>query len=77
MPSPTTETSAGRWAPMRAPPSASWTNSLRTDVKFDALTADLERHGIESFRESYRQVLSSIEATVARLAAEVADSARV
>ena len=48
-----------------------------TDVKFDAMTADLERLGIESFRESYRQVLSSIEATVARLAAEVADSARV
>jgi transaldolase len=48
-----------------------------TDVKFDALTNELEREGVESFRESYRQVLSSIEAMVARLAAEVADSARV
>jgi transaldolase len=48
-----------------------------TDVKFDALTNELEREGVESFRQSYRQALSSIEATVARLAAEVADSARV
>jgi transaldolase len=48
-----------------------------TDVKFAALTNKLEREGVESFRESYRQVLSSIEATVARLAAEIGDSARV
>jgi transaldolase len=48
-----------------------------TDVKFAALTNELEREGVESFRESYRQVLSSIEATVARSAAEVGDPACV
>jgi transaldolase len=47
-----------------------------TDVHFDALTTELEREGVESFRESYRQVLSSIETSVARLAAEVGDYAR-
>ena len=47
----------------------------RTESNPDALTNELEREGVESFRQSYRQVLSSIEATVARLAAEVADSA--
>ena len=49
----------------------------RTDVKFAVLTNRLESEGVESFRESYRQVLSSIEAMAARFAAEVADSARV
>jgi transaldolase len=48
-----------------------------TDVKFAALTNELEREGVESFRESYRQVLSSIEATVARSVAEVGDPACV
>jgi transaldolase len=32
----------------------------RTDVKFAALTNELEHEGVESFRQSYRQVLSSI-----------------
>ena len=49
----------------------------RTDVKFAVLTNRLESEGVESFRESYRQVLSSIEAMAARFAAKVADSARV
>jgi transaldolase len=49
----------------------------RTDVKFAALTNRLEREGVDSFRESYRQVLSSIEATAARLATQVGDPARV
>ena len=38
-----------------------------TDVNFAALTSALEREGVESFRESYRQVLSSIEESAARL----------
>jgi transaldolase len=49
----------------------------RTDVKFAALTNSLEREGVESFRESYRHVLSSIEATAARLATQVGDPARL
>jgi transaldolase len=49
----------------------------RTDVKFAALTDRLEREGVESFRESYRQVLNSIEATAARLTTQVGDPARV
>ena len=77
MPSQIMETSARLSAPTPARPSGSWQELARTDVKFAALTDALEREGVESFRESYRQVLSSIEAMVARLAAEVADSARV
>jgi transaldolase len=49
----------------------------RSDVKFAALTNRLEREGVDSFRESYRQVLSSIEATAARLATQVGDPTRV
>jgi transaldolase len=48
-----------------------------TDVKFAALTNKLEREGVESFRESYRQVLSSIEAKIDKMAAEVGDPACV
>jgi transaldolase len=46
------------------------------DVDFDALTTELERKGIKSFRDSYRELLTSIEARVTRLA-EVGDYARV
>jgi transaldolase len=41
-----------------------------TDVKFAALTDALEQEGVESFRESYRQVLSLIEESAARLQAD-------
>ena len=46
------------------------------DVDFDALTTELERKGIETFRDSYRELLTSIESRVAGLA-EVRDYARV
>jgi transaldolase len=45
------------------------------DVDFDALTTELERKGIEIFRDSYRELLGSIEARVAGLA-EVGEYAR-
>jgi transaldolase len=37
------------------------------DADFDALTTELERRGIESFRESYRELLGSIETRAAAL----------
>jgi transaldolase len=43
------------------------------DVDFGAVTAELERQGVESFRESSRQVLSSIEASASRLQSGVGD----
>jgi transaldolase len=47
-----------------------------TDVNFTALTSALEQEGVESFRESYRQVLSSIEASARRLRGGRVDYAR-
>jgi transaldolase len=41
------------------------------DVDFGALTVELERQGVESFRRSYRELLSSIEARARRLTTEV------
>jgi transaldolase len=41
-------------------------------IDFVALTDGLERQGVEAFRDSYRQLLSSIEGRMASLRAEVA-----
>jgi transaldolase len=41
------------------------------DVDLGALTKELERQGVESFRDSYRELLSSIEVRAARSAPEV------
>jgi transaldolase len=40
-------------------------------IDFVALTGGLERQGVEAFRDSYRQLLSSIEERIASLTAEV------
>ena len=40
-------------------------------VEFVALTDGLERQGVEAFRDSYRQLLGSIEERIASLTAEV------
>jgi transaldolase len=46
-----------------------------TDVDFGALTAELERQGVETFRQSYRELLSSIEVSATRLQSGVGDYA--
>jgi len=42
-------------------------------IDFVALTDGLERQGVEAFRDSYRQLLGSIEERIASLTAEVPD----
>ena len=76
MPSLTMETSAALWAPMAPPPSGSW-KSWPGLTSISPLSPNaLEREGVESFRESYRQVLSSIEESAARLQGGIVDYAR-
>jgi transaldolase len=45
------------------------------DVDFGAVTAELEHQGVQSFRRSYRELLSSIEARAARLQGRVGELA--
>ena len=42
-----------------------------TGIDFAALTDGLERQGVEAFRDSYGQLLSSIEERIASLTPEV------
>jgi hypothetical protein len=42
-----------------------------TEIDFVAVTDGLERQGVEAFRDSYCQLLSSIEERIASLTAEI------
>ena len=59
------------WVATPASPSGLIGQLAASGVDFVALTDGLERQGVEAFRDSYRQLLSSIEERIASLTAEV------